>query len=78
MRYDKDVKTSFLNGHLEECIYMEQPEGFIVKGQEKNVCKLQRSIYGLKQVSRSWNTKFDEVIKFFGFDQNIDEPCVCK
>ncbi|GJT22255.1 RNA-directed DNA polymerase, eukaryota [Tanacetum coccineum] len=40
------------------------------------VCKLQRSIYGLKQASRSWNKRFDEEIKRFGFTQNLDEPCV--
>ena len=42
------------------------------------VCKLKRSIYGLKQASRSWNIKFDQVIKSFGFEQNLDEPCVYK
>ena len=43
-----DVKTAFLNGNLEEEIYMKQPEGFIAKNQEHMVCKLKRSIYGLK------------------------------
>ena len=47
-----DVKTTFLNGELDEEIYMEQPVGFIVKGQERKVCKLQRSIYDLKQSLR--------------------------
>ncbi|GJV05061.1 retrotransposon protein, putative, ty1-copia subclass [Tanacetum coccineum] len=42
----------------------------------RKVCKLQRSIYGLKQASRSWNKRFDEEIKRFGFSQNLDEPCV--
>ena len=42
-----DVKTTFLNGNLEKSIYMAQPKGFIEKGQEKKVCKLQKSIYGL-------------------------------
>ena len=57
--WQMDVKTTFLNGSLEETIQMVQPEGFIAKGQEKKVCKLQKSIYGLKQASRSWNLKFD-------------------
>lgn len=71
-----DVKTTFLNGKLDEVIYMDQPEGFKVSGQEGKVCKLNRSIYGLKQASRSWNLRFDEIIKTYGFEQNIDEPCV--
>ena len=50
-----DVKTAFLNGYLEESIYMVQPKGFTIEGQEPKVCKLQKSIYGLKQASRSWN-----------------------
>ena len=51
--WQMDVKTAFLNGSLDETIYMVQPEGFIAKGQEKKLCKLQKSIYGLKQASRS-------------------------
>ena len=73
-----DVKTTFLNGNLEEEIYMMQPEGFIAKNQEHMVCKLKKSIYRLKQASRSWNIKFDQVIKSFGFEQNLDEPYVYK
>ena len=42
------------------------------------VCKLKRSIYGLRQASRLWNIRFDQVIKSFGFEQNHDEPCVYK
>ncbi|GJS17702.1 retrotransposon protein, putative, ty1-copia subclass [Tanacetum coccineum] len=71
-----DVKTAFLNGHLDEDIYMVQPEGFVDPKHPRKVCKLQRSIYGLKQASRSWNKRFDEEIKRFGFTQNLDEPCV--
>ena len=73
-----NVKITFLNGNLEEDIYMRQPKGFIAKGQEHMVCKLQRSIYGLKQASWSWNIRFDQAIKIFGFDINLDEPCVYK
>ena len=73
-----DAKIAFLNRHLEECIYMMQPNGFIEKGQEHMLCKLKRSIYGLKQASRSWNTRFDQAIKSYGFDHCPDESCVYK
>ena len=73
-----DVKTAFLNGNLEEEIYMMQQKSFIAKNQEHMVCKLKRSIYELKQASRSWNIRFDQAIKSFGFEQNLDESCVYK
>ena len=63
-----DVKTAFLNDYLEEEIYMSQPDGFIREGQEQKVCKLLKSIYGLKQASRSWNLRFDETIKTNSFE----------
>ena len=74
--WQMDVKTAFLNESLDETIYMVQLEGFIAKGQEKKMSKLQKSIYRLKQTSRSWNIKFDQSIKTFGFIQCPDEPCV--
>jgi hypothetical protein len=58
-----DVKTAFLNGRLDEDIYMAQPEGFMNPEFPNRVCKLQRSIYGLKQASRQWNKIFDSEIK---------------
>ncbi|TYK02506.1 gag/pol protein [Cucumis melo var. makuwa] len=72
------VKIAFLNGNLEESIFISQLEGFITQGQEQNVYKLNLSIYGLKQASRSWNIRFDTAIKSYDFDQNVDEPCVYK
>ena len=57
---------------------MTQPEGFVDPKNPKKVCKLQRSIYGLKQASRNWNLRFDEAVKEFGFLKNKDEPCVYK
>nr|GEY78232.1 retrotransposon protein, putative, Ty1-copia subclass [Tanacetum cinerariifolium] len=61
--WQMDVKTAFLNGYLNEDIYMVQPKVFVDPKNPRKVCKLQRSIYGLKQVSRSWNKRFDEEIK---------------
>ena len=72
-----DVKTAFLNGYVEEDIFMEKPKGFESEDSSK-VCKLNRSIYGLKQASRSWNHRFDEAIRSYDFIKNEDEPCVYK
>nr|GEX20891.1 hypothetical protein [Tanacetum cinerariifolium] len=74
--WQMDVKTAFLNGYLDEDIYMVQAEGFVDPKHLRKVCKLQRSIYSLKQASRSWNKRFDEEIKKFGFAQNLNEPYV--
>ena len=49
-----DVKTVFLHGDLEEEIYMHQPEGFMEKGKENLVCRLKKSLYGLKQTPEQW------------------------
>ena len=57
---------------------MVQPQGFEDPNNVNKVCKLQRSIYGLKQASRSWNKRFDEEIKNFGFIQSKEEPCIYK
>nr|GFC33412.1 retrotransposon protein, putative, Ty1-copia subclass [Tanacetum cinerariifolium] len=57
-----DVKTTFLNGHLSEEVYIEQPEGFVNPKYLNHVCKLKRSIYGLKQAFRQWNKRFDDEI----------------
>ena len=62
-----NVKTSFLNGSLEEEVYMDQPEDFSIEGKEHLACKLKKSIYGLKQASRQWYLKFNDTITSFGF-----------
>ena len=56
--HQMDVKTAFLNGDLNETIFMAQLESFAIKGKEHMGCKLKKSIYGLKQASRQWNLKF--------------------
>ncbi|KAG6478667.1 hypothetical protein ZIOFF_062111 [Zingiber officinale] len=71
-------KITFLNRSLEENIHMNQPEGVIAKGKDHLVCKLNRSIYRLKQASRSWNIQFNEVIQSYRFIQCPDKSCVYK
>ena len=68
--HQMDVKTAFLNGELEEEIYIEQPEGFVVPGKEKKVCKLIKSLYGLKQAPKQWHAKFDKTMLSNGFRIN--------
>ena len=70
-----DVKTAFLNGELKEDIYMKQPEGLIEKDKEILACKLRKSIYGLKQSARCWNTELEQ-IKKMGFNQSSGYLCM--
>jgi len=74
--HQMDVKTAFLNGDLEENVYMAQPKGFVVEGKESMGCRLKKSIYGLKQASRQWYLKFDSIIKKFGFKANVEDNCI--
>ena len=74
--HQKDVVTAFLNGILDEDIYMEQPPGYIKKGEEHLVCKLKRSLYGLKQSSRCWNTVFKQYMESINFKQCTADPCI--
>ncbi|GKA19098.1 putative RNA-directed DNA polymerase [Tanacetum coccineum] len=71
-----DVKTAFLNGDLEEEIYMNQPEGFIAPGQAGKVCRLVKSLYGLKQAPKQWHQKFDNTMLESGFKINECDKCV--
>ena len=71
-----DVKTAFLNGELKETVFMKQPEGFVEKGSEGKVCLLKRAIYGLKQSSRAWNKKVDDVLISLDFKKSVYEPCL--
>ena len=74
--HQMDVKTAFLNRELDEEIYMEQPTGFVKEGHEHKVCKLLKSIYGLKQSSRQWYFRFQEVVLSNGFTMIDEDNCV--
>jgi hypothetical protein len=76
MIHQMDVVTAFLNGILEEEIYMEQPEGYTKPGEEDLVCKLKKSLYGLKQAPRCWNRAFTEYMQHMGFKQSNADQCV--
>src|SRR4051812_26051870 len=76
--WQMDNKTAILNGFLKEELYMMQPEGFVKPRGVNKMCKLQRSIYGLVQASWSWNIRFDEMIKAFGFMRTYGEACIYK
>ena len=74
--HQMDVQTAFLNGKLDEEIYMQQLEGYVKPREEHLACKLEKSLYGLKQSSRCWNKAFKESVEKLGFIQASADPCV--
>ena len=74
--HQMDVKTAFLQGDLEEEIYMRQPDGYIDNDKPNHVCKLKKSIYGLKQAACCWNSVIDSHLKSNGYKNSGADPCV--
>lgn len=74
--HQMDVKMTFLNGDIDETIYMVQPENFVSRDPNNMVCKLNKSIYGLKQASCQCCHKFHQVIISFGFEMNVVDDCM--
>ena len=72
-----DVKSTILNGFLEEDIYIEQHEVFVTKGHEDNVYLLKKELYGLKQAPRAWNSKIDDHLLKSGFKKSLSEATLC-
>jgi len=71
-----DVKTTFLQGNLEEEIYMKQHDGFHVEGKEDYVCRLRKSLYGLKQAPRQWYKKFESFMSDQDYKRTTSDHCV--
>jgi hypothetical protein len=74
--HQMDVRTAFLNGDLDVDIYMRQPDGFVAPGQEELVCKLNKSLYGLKQAGRAWYHKIHHTLPELGFTALHADTCV--
>ncbi|CDF39893.1 unnamed protein product [Chondrus crispus] len=75
--HQMDVVTAFLNGDLDEDIYMEQPEGCIDKSKSDHVCKLLKALYDLKQAHRQWHAKVNDfLIGELGFETSRSDPCL--
>jgi hypothetical protein len=72
--YQLDVKSAFLNGELKEEVYVEQPQWFIIQGEEENVYKLRKTLYGLKQTLRAWYNHIDNYFNESGFKRSKSEP----
>lgn len=71
--HQMEVVVAFLNGKLDE-VFMKQPEGYVEKGKEHLVCKLKKSLYGLKQSPRCWNTSSEEYMESINFHINTADP----
>jgi hypothetical protein len=69
-----DVKTSFLNGEIEEEVYIEQPEGFVIHNEKYHVCRLKKAMYGLKQAPHAWYEKMDGLLISLGFCKSVFDP----
>jgi hypothetical protein len=73
-RHQMDVKTVFLNGEIEEEVYIEQPDGFVIYEKESHVCRLKKTLYGLKQAPRAWYEKIDGYLMSLGFSKSVVDP----
>ena len=65
-----DVKTNFLNGVIEEEVYVEQPQGFEIHDRESHVCRLKKALYGLKQAPKAWYGRMGSFLMSLGFTKS--------
>jgi hypothetical protein len=69
--HQMDVKTIFLNGDIEEEVYIEKPEGFVIHDEKSHVCRLKKSLYGLKKTPRAWYQKMDGFLMSLDFNKSV-------
>jgi hypothetical protein len=72
--HQMDVKTTFLNGTIDEEVYIEQPEGFEINSKDTHVCRLKKALYGLKQAPRAWYARMDAYLLRIGFVKSFVDP----
>ena len=72
--HQMDVKTTFLNGEIEEEFYIEKPEGFVIHDDKSHVCRLKKALYGLKQAPRDWYKKMYGFMMSLGFSKSVADP----
>jgi hypothetical protein len=69
-----DVRTTFLNGEIEEEVYIKKLEGFMIHDAKYHMCRLKKALYGLKKTPRSWYEKLDEFLIILGFNKSFSDP----
>jgi hypothetical protein len=68
------LKATFLNGEIEEEVYIEQPEGFVIHDEKTHVCRLKKALYGLKEALHAWYEKMDGFLISLGFNKSVFDP----
>jgi hypothetical protein len=69
--HQMNAKTTFLNGKIEEEVYIKQPDGFMIHGKESHVCRLNKALYGLKQEPCAWYARIDGYLMSLGFSKSV-------
>ena len=69
--HQMDMKTAFLNGEIEEEVYIEQPDGFVIHGKESHVCRFKKALYGLKHAPRAWYARIDGYLMSLSFSKSV-------
>jgi hypothetical protein len=72
--HQMDVKTTFLNAEIEEKVYIEQPEGFVIHDEKSHVCRLKKALCGLKQAPHAWYEKMNGFLMSLGFNKSVVDP----